>query len=868
MSSYTRKLGDVTDDDLPRVGRKTLGLAQLRRAGFPVPDGVCVTTAAFSLVQEALRGEVEGPAAAGARMAALPLLQTVVDEVAGVYERLFAGAAVAVRSSAVLEDLPAASFAGQYETFLNVTGRRALEERLRGCWASVWSPRVLAYCARNGIAHHRVQMAVLIQEMIPADVSGVLFTLNPLTGVDSEMLLEAVWGLGEGLVSGRVHPDQFLLDARSRQPLATTVGHKRTKIVPQPGGTREVTVSPEDQSRPCLDEEQCRELAGTGRRIQVLYGAPQDIEFAYHRGELHLLQTRPITSFSFASDFGEWTTADFRDGGVSAGVCSPFMWSLYDYIWRHTLPDYLKGLKLLRGEINREEWGRVFFGRPYWNLGAVKRCLLNIPGFVERNFDTDLSIRITYEGNGATTPVTSWRVVKAIPTLLALQRTYRRQLAFDRRYVKEFEKIEDAYDRLPIGELSLPELAPHYKRLIASTYFCTESNYFLTIFNQSNSKLDFKSSLDELNAAGHDISYLNLIAGIPRLRTLMPLYDMWRLAARVAGDPGLKESLLATPAEAAVQGLRSAVPHGSVWALLKEYVQRYRYHGRSELDITVPRWDEDAEFVFDTFKSILREHDATQDPEVLHQRQHERYLSERKKAEGAFGQSLLSRLWPFSRRRFLKRLELVREYTWWREEMRDRSARMYYLVRRFTMEVARRWVAEGVIDREGDVFFLTFPQVFQVLDGKISPAQARQTILENKDYNASFRDFRNPNEIGSRWKIDPSNGRTRPGDALRGIGCSPGTARGPLRVIRSISETHRLRKGDVLVTRFTDPGWTPVLNLVSAVVTETGGLLSHAAIIAREYGIPAVLNVSEATELLTDGQTIEVDGDRGLVHLS
>jgi pyruvate,water dikinase len=208
MSSYTRKLCDVTEDDLSRVGRKTLGLAQLRRAGLPVPDGVCVTTAAFSLVQEALGSEVEDPAAAAARMAAHPLLHPVVDEVAEVYERLFAGAAVAVRSSAILEDLPAASFAGQYETFLNVTGRPALEERLRGCWASVWSPRVLAYCARNGIAHHRIQMAVLIQEMIPADVSGVLFTLNPLTGVDSEMLLEAVWGLGEGLVSGRVNPDQ------------------------------------------------------------------------------------------------------------------------------------------------------------------------------------------------------------------------------------------------------------------------------------------------------------------------------------------------------------------------------------------------------------------------------------------------------------------------------------------------------------------------------------------------------------------------------------------------------------------------------------------------------------------------------------
>ncbi len=541
------------------------------------------------------------------------------------------------------------------------------------------------------------------------------------------------------------------------------------------------------------------------------------------------------------------------------------MWSLYDFIWRHTLPDYLKELKLLEGEIDRDQWGKVFFGRPYWNLGAVKRCLFNIPGFVERNFDTDLSIRVTYEGTGVTTPVTPWRVLKAIPTLIALSATYRRQLAVDQEFVERFEKTEESYDRLPIRELPLSELVPHYRRLIEQTYFETESNYFLTIFNQSNSKIDFKESLEKLLAAGHELSDLNLITGIPRLRTLLPLYDMWRLARKLEASNDMRDLLLSRPTDEIVKGMSSSEAGDSRWNDVRDYIRRYRYHSRSELDLTVPRWDEDVSFVIDTLRDFLKEGNETEDPELMNQRRYELYLAERRKAEDAFVRSPVSRWFSLPRRQFFSRLDLVRKYTWWREEMRDRSARAYYLVRKFTTEMARRWVAEGVLEREGDIFFLSFRQVFDLLEGAMTAPQARAAARSAMDYNASFRNFENPNEIGPRWTIGAERPSASPNGVLRGIGGSPGRALGPSRIIRSIAESRRLLKGDVLVTRFTDPGWTPVLNLVSAVITETGGLLSHAAIICREYGIPAVLNVSGATTTLSDGQIVEVDGDRGTV---
>ena len=868
MAIYTVRLQDVRGEAFPLVGRKALGLAELRRAGFSVPEGFCVTTEAFRRVKASL-GE-SGAVSSGVRerIAGLSLPGDMLREIGDLYEKMFVGRPVAVRSSGILEDLPEASFAGQYETALNVAGREAVEQALRSCWASAWNERVTAYCAKHALPHEKMLLAVVVQEMIPADVSGVLFTVNPLTGVDTEMMLEASWGLGEGLVSGRVDPDRFVLEFRSRRLIRSRIGEKRTRVSRSESGTCEVEVEPSDRQRPCLDDRQLEEIAGIGRRVQVLYGAPQDIEFACHGGRFHLLQTRPITTISFPKDMDEWTTADFRDGGVSAAVCSPFMWSLYDYIWRHSMPDYMKGLGLYKGEIDRDEWGRMFFGRPYWNVGIVKRCLFNIPGFNERNFDRDLSIQITYEGDGVTTPITPWRLLRAVPVALALSRTYRRQLAFDRRYVVEFEQIEQEYDRLPIDTLSMEELIPHYKELIERVYFRMESNYFLTIFNQSNSKIDFKVSLDKLNARGHDISYLNAISGIPHLRTLMPLHDMWKLADRIAKEPGRKESLLAMETRQMADKVRSASEGQGLWAEIRAYVETYRYHSRTELDITVPRWDEDIEFVLETLKDYLRSHDEAHNPEVLHQRQYELHLAEKEEAEAAFGTGRLARLFSFSRRSFFNRMKLVRDYAWWREEMRDRSTRTYYLIRKYTMEVARRWVEQRRIQEPEEIFFLSFRQVFDLLEGRMSDDEARQIIRDNKDYHASFRNFRNPNEIGSRWKIEEEIRKGLSGDRpLQGIGCSPGVTAGRAKVIRDISETHRLEQDDILVTYFTDPGWTPVLNLVSGVITETGGLLSHAAIIAREYGIPAVLNVKDATVLLRDNQRIEVDGDRGEVRV-
>ena len=265
------------------------------------------------------------------------------------------GTPLVVRSSAVGEDGIDASFAGQFRSFLNLNTVEEVDEAVRLCHASLQQPSVIQYCRKNGIAPDSLRMEVIIQRMIEPELAGVAFTVNPITG-DEEVLIEACEGLADRLLAGSE------------------------------------TALP--QQHPLIQKHRA-EIETIARRIQRHFGVPQDIEFAIESETLYVLQARPVTRIGFASDIGEWTNADFRDGGVSSTVCTPLMWSLYDFIWDRSLKGTLRELKLFKRDFQA---GRMFFGRPYWNLGAVKDCLAELPGFVERDFDEDLSVQIDLRG--------------------------------------------------------------------------------------------------------------------------------------------------------------------------------------------------------------------------------------------------------------------------------------------------------------------------------------------------------------------------------------------------------------------------------------------------------------------------------------
>ena len=673
----------------------------------------------------------------------IPDFEVAPTDLAAAVARL--GMPLAVRSSATVEDGRDASFAGQFLTFLNLATPAAVAEAVRRCRASASDARVLAYCRAHGVDPARLRVEVILQRMVQPELAGVAFTVNPMTGAE-EVVIEAVPGLADSLLAGRA--------------------------------------SPLPESDPRLARHAPR-IASLARRVQRHFGAPQDVEFAVEGDRVTVLQARPITRIAFSADIGEWTNADFRDGGVSSAVCTPLMWSLYSLVWEHTLKGFLDEVGLLEGDFQA---GRPFFGRPYWNLGAVKRCLARLPGYREREFDADLNIEAVREGDGLATPVTLRGLLRTLPTLVAIRRFFANQEAFDRALLGgAFARLVSRY------ESGRADAETRFRELVERDYFLVEQNYFRTVFAASLAKLVFTASFP-------DLDHRSLVTALPPLRHFAPVHALRELAAR--GDSDV------TP-----------------------LLRRFRHHSRRGLDLRAPRWDEDRGLVEELLRTLPARNGD--DPGVA-------YARARRSAAARMR-------WP-QRRRFERQLDRLRAWIWLREEMRDLSSQMYYLIRRDVLEIARR---RGLGD---DLFFMTYQEL---------AADDRSNVERNRERHESYRNFKAPNEIGSRYPFI----RHTPDGSLRGIGASPGRARGLARVCQSVEEAARAERGAILVCPFTDPGWTPVLDRFAGVVTETGGLLSHAAVICREFGIPAVLGVAAATDRIPGGRMISLDGATGQIEL-
>lgn len=699
------------------VGAKARVLRELADAGFPVPP-----------------------------------FEVSPDDLAAVMLRL--GSPLAVRSCAAVEDGRAASFAGLFRSLLNVRTLGELEEAIITCLGSRDSLEVREYLRRHHIDAQSIEMNVIVQQMIPAKLSGVAFSIDPLTGED-RVVIEACEGLGEQLLSGR------------GRPVAA------------------------DHPRLCAWRPAIVNLA---QSVQRHFGAPQDIEFAIDDHRLWLLQSRPITRIQYTADSGVWTNADFRDGGVSASVCSPLMWSLYRRAWHDSLIGFLREIRLLApGE--EFESARLFLGRPYWNLGAVKKCLATLPGFVERSFDRDLSVTPTYEGDGTVTPSTLRTVLRALPTAWKLRRFFIRQESAVRAFLGGgFEKLIQSHEsRIGTG-------AEQLSALLTEDFWTTEILYFRTIFAASLAKLDLKEAFPEVDEVA-------FVGGLGPLRHLEPLARMRQLRQPATIEEDAIEQLL----------------------------HQFRHHQPSGLDVIHPRWDEQRAYVQRLFAACHQAPAVCGTADIEDERRRQ-----------------LARLPDRRRAAFARKLHRLRTFLFFREEMRDCSSRMYYLIRRSALAVAQER------DLGNDIFFMSFDEILH---------DDRSGIASGHDVYERFRHLEAPNEIGGRASPSSMEPDPRNPGTIQGIAASRGRSRGIARIVRTADEGSRLERGVILVCPFVDPGWTCVLDRAVGVVTETGGLLSHAAVICREFGLPTVLGIQDATRRIRDGQMIEVDGDRGEVHL-
>lgn len=850
------------EEELPLPGRKAESLLNMLRLQLPVPPGACILPSAYaafiethqqgSVLERFWQGQLSS-AELEQMLAPLPLpaaLHVSLAEFLAHYPDQF----WAVRSSGLLEDLEDASFAGLYLTRLNVSGQADIEAAIKACWLSQYHPRVQQYIQSKALDPRRLQMGVILQVMIPAEKSGVVFTVNPLKGRDTEMLVEAVYGLGEALVSGAVTPDQYAYDWQTGvfSVVRTGLQTRQWVALPEPPFTAWKALSETQSTQPVLTQTEAEALAALALRVQQACGYPVDLEWVYANQQFWLVQSRPITRFHYQEIAGEWTTADFKDGGVSSSVCTPLMWSLYDFIWERTLPAYLRKTGLLAQEAEGVLWGDMFFGRPYWNVGAVKAGLRSLPGFVEREFDTDLGIEPSYQGLGYVTPVNPSTLWQGFKVLTALQASFRHRLRYCEQYAPRQRQRLEILAQYDTSSWSDAQFFDFYKHLILSDYFICESSYFYLIFDNSNVTTLFKDALKPYRA---EVNYLNLISGLRNVSHLQQNFALWDLSRAIREKPEALKYWSETPVRELCADWKALRPRPWM-SEVSQFIRDFGYHSTRELDLRVPRYREDPSFVFERLKQLLPlgpEHD----PRILNARQYQAFEQERER---------LKRLVPFwKRNRLLEELERLRSFLWWREELRDLSSRMYERVRFFTLLLAERLVRTGQLQTTDDIFFCPIFSLLDLLAGKVDGSDLQSMIEKKRCYYESFRHFKNPNEIGSRYTGNSEQIATD--TCLKGVPCSPGEVIAPACVVENIFAVDRLKTGDILITRFTDPGWTPVFSQISGVATETGGLLSHAAVIAREYGIPAVLAVPGLMERVKDGQKIRLDGNRGEVEL-
>lgn len=743
---------------------------------------------------------------------------------------------VAVRSSASKEDGSSLSFAGLFETYLDIKGHDAILASVLKCWQSTITERTQKYCERNNLDVNELEMAVVIQEYIEPDFAGVLFTVNPITGNDQELIIEACQGSGEKLVSGLVTPSRFLLNREVSNFITNT--DDRLKISPS--------------------EAILKQLQMFALQIEARYGCPQDIEFAVKNNKIYILQSRPITKIQFSKDMGEWTTSDFRDGGVSSAVVSPVMWSLYEKIFASTLPNYFVKLKLITEEkAAMVVWYKVFYGRPYWNLAAVKNIQEALPGYNERNFDEDMALPINYEGNGVTTGFSIKGLMKALPVLGALHKEYISQKERSLHLLENFAQLEESYLKKDLKNLNDSELYASFKNLVLKDFTYVESEYFQTIYNASNAKLEFSDELKFYKKRDSSLELVNLLAELGDLKVTGPAHFLMRVARewRSQSINALEtlEQILKNPDAITVNELAED-PY--LYEQFLEFTKLYYFHSERELDLLIPRWGEDLRFALMTLQSLLKVDVKDHQPRLV-------YEAELKKLKVAHLASW-KRIIPGQFSGVIKKLDRIRYYLWLREEVRDRSTRIYYFIRQHLLEI-------GLRTKLGElVFYLSYQELIEFIDQKINLEKLKEKAEMTKLYAQGFKHFKNSNEIGFRfnqssWKAKSSttNGKT----SYFGIGCSAGVISANACVISDISLASKLKEGEIMVVPFTDPGWTPLFSLAAGVVTETGGLLSHAALISREYGIPCVLNVNGATENILDQSKIEIDGNEGRVTI-
>jgi rifampicin phosphotransferase len=870
------------------AGGKAANLGELVRAGFPVPAGFCITTAAYDLVAAdaglgptlvALAGtqpEDTARLAGLAREARSHLSDAIVPDfigqaIAEAYESLGDGAPVpvAVRSSATAEDLPQASFAGQQDTYLNVVGVESVLDAVRRCWASLWTDRAVSYRATNGIDPHSVRLAVAVQRMVEASVAGVLFTANPVTGKRRQAVIDASLGLGEAVVSGMVNPDHFVANTATGEIVERRLGDKRVAIMAGSGSGTERIELDAGAERASLSDGQVLALAKLGDRVEKRYGMPQDTEWAIDDdGGIWLLQARPITTLFPLPKRAPTNEEDLR---------VYFSFSVAQGVYRPLTPMGIQTFRLitsavatLAGRPPRNPYeGAAFFtesaGRIFADITPVLRSKRGRGLFewVMRNMEArtvPIVRHLAADPRLAPVPTHIRPVLHAVLSVFVRGRIplhFVEALARPEKARARAARVEaqfraagtvtpnaSAAERLSAAEGLLrggpPDMLPNVPPVFAAG---------LAANALAGKLLGGLATEDERRVA---------MRALPHNPTTEMDLELWALAKEARADPDIARMLGETPPERLAEDYRRGSLLPKLQTSLADFLHLYGHRGVAEIDLGLPRWSEDPTYILGVLANYLRLDDPQAAPDVQFgraTREAEEMVGEltrRAAREGRLRGALVGFL--LGRARALSGL---------REMPKFCIVLLMARARELLWTVGAELAEAGRLQSAGDIFFLSVPEAWAALAGEdLSPlVRDRRAVYEQ--------------ELGRRHVprlllsdgTEPTAGINDAAGAdgvLRGTPASGGVVTQKARVILDPGEAS-LEPGEILVAPSTDPGWTPLFLTAGGLVMEMGGPMSHGAIVAREYGIPAVVGVPDATGRISTGQRITVDGSAGEV---
>ena len=825
---YVLPLTATEATDVTQAGGKGAMLARLLQAGLPVPPGCVLTPQALTAF---LNTQPQAATTAGVcqalRQACIPPdLHDTLHR--GLTQLGPATSGWAVRSSAVAEDSATASFAGVYDSFLPIQDE-AIWPAIRSCWLSWYSDRALAYRQHLGHTARTPTMAVVIQHMVPARHAGVAFTVDPGRDDTTRMVVHAAPGLGLAVVSGVVEPEQYSLRK------GPDVQLMETRLL-------------RPDHPPLLSSDVVLALGDLLQRIETLCQAPQDVEWAWDGTQLWIVQSRPITTLGQSLSLHEpdvWTQANMKD--VMPGLVSPLSWSII----RPQLES------AIRAQYGR--WGyswpqerrvlRRFWGRAYFNMSLFQQAAYEVFGVKPK----DTLEQLGGPGVQGFTPAGAplwrqrWRWLWTTLAMVRLLNRVRKQAPY--HFVQLQQYCRDAWQ-------ALPHLDRKALIQVLETRAETDLPFLLVHLDLSAGMNGHFTLLRQLieryipDAPGG--MFAELVTGLGQVYSAEHSYALWKLSRLARQLPAVMTFL----ARRDWHVWQEALPQTDMAAPWQDFLDTYGHRGLYEVDMANPRWREQPDYLFEVLAAYaaLDAETAPFDPQAQRRR--------RQQAERA----ALQRLPFWCRPWFRRTLRQSQAFSRLREQSKSHLVRLIDLGRQHALQAGDLLVRDGLIEERNAVFFLKLDELCQALRGEADGQLLRQHLAHRR-LERQRHAMRQPPDafIGERplYSASPIPHGTR----LDGLPSSPGRVIATARVLRTPQEGTRLQAGEILVAPSTDPGWTPLFLLASGLIMETGGYLSHGAIVAREYGIPAVLNVSLATQRIPDGATVILDGGAGSVQI-